>query len=86
MGGAWSTSGDVIVAKDTKTGRWEGPAFYTIGEASFGLQAGAESSELVLLAMTERGVMALLSSSAKLGADVGVTAGPVGIGCSCLRL
>lgn len=72
----------VFLARDEKTGRWNGPAFYTIGEASFGLQAGGDASEVVLLAMTERGVAALLSSSAKLGADVGIAVGPVGMGAS----
>ena len=78
VGGAGGTG--LLVARDAKTGQWKGPAFYTIGEGSFGLQAGAEASELILLAMTERGVMALLSSSAKLGADANATAGPVGVG------
>lgn len=77
--GASGGSG-VLVARDPKTGQWNGPAFYTIGEASFGLQIGGEAAEVVLVAMTERGVTALLSHSVKLGGDVGVAAGPVGIG------
>jgi lipid-binding SYLF domain-containing protein len=72
----------VLVARDPGTGSWNGPAFYTVGEASFGLQAGGKASEVVMLAMTERGVNALLSPSVKLGADVGVAAGPVGAGAS----
>jgi lipid-binding SYLF domain-containing protein len=36
----------------------------------------------VLVAMTERGVTALLSTSAKLGGDAGVAVGPIGIGAS----
>ena len=72
----------VFMVWDSKTGHWAGPAFYTIGEGSFGLQAGAQSSEVVLLAMTERGVTALLNSSAKLGADAGVAVGPVGMGAA----
>ena len=72
----------VLVARDPGTGSWNGPAFYTIGEASFGLQAGGKASEVVMLAMTDRGVNALLSPSVKLGADVGVTAGPVGAAAS----
>jgi len=72
----------VLVARDPGTGGWNGPAFYTVGEASFGLQAGGKASEVVMLAMTERGVNALLSPSVKLGADVGVAAGPVGAGAS----
>jgi lipid-binding SYLF domain-containing protein len=69
-----------LVARDRKTGAWAGPAFYTIGEASFGFQAGGEASEVILLAMTDRGITALLGNSVKLGADVGVAIGPVGIG------
>jgi lipid-binding SYLF domain-containing protein len=72
----------VLLARDSATGRWNGPAFYTIGEASFGLQAGGQASEVVMLAITDRGVNALLSPSVKLGADVGVAAGPVGAGAS----
>jgi lipid-binding SYLF domain-containing protein len=72
----------VFVVKDGNTGSWVGPAFYTIGEMSFGLQAGAQASEVILLAMTDRRVTALLSSSVKLGADVGIAAGPIGIGAA----
>lgn len=72
----------VFVVRDRKTGTWAGPAFYTIGEASFGFQAGGEASEVILLAMTDRGITALLSDSAKLGGDVGVAVGPVGIGAA----
>jgi len=69
-----------FVAYDPKTKKWGGPAFYTIGEASFGLQAGGDASEVVLVALSERGMTALLATSAKLGADVGVALGPVGAG------
>jgi SH3 domain-containing YSC84-like protein 1 len=72
----------VLVARDPGTGSWNGPAFYTVGEASFGLQAGGKASEVIMLAMTDRGVNAMLSPSVKLGADVGVAAGPVGAGAS----
>ena len=77
--GASGGSG-VLLARDEKAEAWNGPAFYTIGEASFGLQIGGEASEVILLAMTERGVSKLLSTSVKLGADVSVAAGPVGAG------
>jgi len=79
--GASGGSG-VMVAKAGKGSGWSGPAFYTIGELSYGLQIGGEASEVVLLAMTERGVTAFLSNSLKLGADIGVAAGPVGIGAA----
>ena len=79
--GASGGSG-VLVARDSLSGRWLGPAFYTIGAASFGLQFGGSASEVVLLAMTDRGVNAMLESSIKLGADVAVAAGPVGMGAA----
>src|SRR5438552_3342510 len=67
----------VFFARGERPEQWNGPAFYTIGEVSFGFQAGADASEIVLLAMTNRGVTALLSTSVKLGADASVAAGPV---------
>jgi len=70
----------VFFARGERPEQWNGPAFYTIGEVSFGFQAGADASEIVLLAMTNRGVTALLSTSVKLGADASVAAGPVGVG------
>jgi len=79
--GAAGGSG-VFVARDRLSGQWLGPAFYTVGEASFGFQIGGSASEVVLLAMTDRGVTALLESSIKLGADVGVAVGPVGMGAA----
>ena len=68
-----------FLARDEKHA-WGGPAFYTIGQVSFGLMAGGQASEVVLVALTDRGVAALLATSAKLGADVAIAAGPVGAG------
>jgi len=79
--GAAGGSG-VFVAYDDKASRWAGPAFYTLGELSFGFQAGGDASEVAILAMTDRGVTALLSSSIKLGGDASIAAGPFGIGAS----
>ncbi len=76
--GASGGSG-VLLARD-REGTWRGPAFYTLGEGSFGLQIGGEASEVVLLIMTQRGVTTLLSDSVKLGVDIGVAVGPVGAG------
>lgn len=59
---------------------WGGPAFYTIGEASFGLQAGGDASQVILIALTDRGVSSLLTTSAKLGGNISIALGPVGAG------
>jgi lipid-binding SYLF domain-containing protein len=77
--GASGGSG-VFLARDDKTMKWSGPAFYTLGGVSFGLQAGGEASEILLLVMSDRGVSALLSNNFKLGADASVAVGPVGAG------
>ncbi|CUQ65808.1 lipid-binding SYLF domain-containing protein [Candidatus Nitrospira inopinata] len=70
----------VFLAKDETTGEWSNPAFYTMGTASIGFQFGVQASEIVLLAMTRRGVESMLTNTFKLGADVSVAAGPVGAG------
>jgi lipid-binding SYLF domain-containing protein len=75
-----ASGGNAVAMVREKNGTWSEPAFYTIGGASFGLQIGAQSSQVILLAMTDRGANALTDNSFKLGADVGVAAGPVGMG------
>jgi SH3 domain-containing YSC84-like protein 1 len=70
----------VFFAEGERPGQWNGPAFYTMGGVSVGFQAGGDASEVILLAMTERGVSAMLSTSLKLGADASIAAGPVGVG------
>jgi lipid-binding SYLF domain-containing protein len=79
--GASGGSG-VLLARDDASGQWRGPAFHTLGGASFGFQAGADAAEVIILAMTERGVTKLLSPQVKLGADISVAAGPAGGGAT----
>ena len=59
---------------------WNGPAFYTIGTASIGFQAGVDVAEFVGLAMTQKAVDALMSTEVKAGGGMSVAAGPVGTG------
>lgn len=70
----------VMLARDAKTGKWAGPAFYTLATASVGFQAGVEVSEVVTLVMTEKGLNSLMAPSVKLGGDASVAAGPIGVG------
>ena len=70
----------VVLARDQKSGKWAGPAFYTMATASVGFQAGIQVSEAVTLVMTDKGMNSLLSTSVKLGGDASVAAGPVGAG------
>ncbi len=64
----------------THDGGWSAPAFYTMGAGSIGFQIGGQTSEVVLVLMTDRALDAVLQNKIKLGADVGVAAGPVGGG------
>jgi lipid-binding SYLF domain-containing protein len=57
---------------------WSAPAFFTLTGGSFGLQIGVEGVDLIMLAMNEQGMQALLSSKFKIGGDVSAAAGPVG--------
>jgi lipid-binding SYLF domain-containing protein len=69
----------VLVAREP-SGKWVGPAFYTLATASIGFQAGVAASEMVTLVMTDKGMNSLLASSFKFGGDASVAAGPVGAG------
>jgi SH3 domain-containing YSC84-like protein 1 len=59
-------------------GPWSAPAFFAIEGGSFGLQAGGQATDFVLLIMNERGAKSVMSSKVKLGGDASVAAGPVG--------
>jgi SH3 domain-containing YSC84-like protein 1 len=70
----------VLVVRDAKTRKWQGPSFYTLATASVGFQAGVAVSEVLTLVMTEKALNALLSTSVKMGPDASIAAGPVGAG------
>lgn len=70
----------VLVARNEATGGWSQPAFYTLGGVSFGLQAGGQASETLIIVTNERGLNRLLNSGAKLGADLSMAVGPIGEG------
>lgn len=57
---------------------WSKPAFITMTGGSFGLQIGAQSTDVVLAFMDKSVVMRSLAQSFRLGGNVSVAAGPVG--------
>jgi len=57
---------------------WSAPAFISIGGGNFGFQAGAQSVDLIMLFMNDKGVQGLLSSKFELTGEASATAGPVG--------
>ena len=61
-----------------RNGGWSAPIFMQVGKGSWGFQIGAQSIDLVLLVMNERGTQKMLRNKVTLGAEASVAAGPVG--------
>ena len=59
-------------------GTWSNPAFVSLTGGSIGLQAGVQSSDIVLVFRSDRGLESIVNGKFTLGADAGVSAGPVG--------
>ena len=59
-------------------GPWSAPSMMALEGASFGLQAGGQATDFVILVMNTAGANAILASKVKLGGDASVAAGPVG--------
>ncbi len=57
---------------------WSAPVFIRMAGMSFGFQIGGQSTDLVLVAVNDRGFQDLLKSKFKIGGDASAAAGPVG--------
>jgi SH3 domain-containing YSC84-like protein 1 len=57
---------------------WSAPVFIRLAGGSFGFQAGGQATDLVLVAVNDRGFQDLLKSKFKIGGDAAASAGPVG--------
>ncbi len=57
---------------------WSAPAFIQVGGASWGLQLGGQSTDIVMVFQNQSGVQHMLSNKFKIGADASAAAGPVG--------
>ena len=78
IGGSYGRGAMVCRSGASFDGAWGSPAMYALDGGSFGLQLGAQSTDLVLLVMNTRGVEALLSTKVQLGANMSAAAGPKG--------
>src|SRR3954471_12649832 len=61
----------VLLTKDPR-GVWSFPAFYSLGGATLGLQAGFQNAKIVFFVMSERGLQRILRSEFKFGTQDGV--------------
>lgn len=70
--------GHGLVSVKSPDGTWSNPSFVTLTGGSIGFQAGVQSSDIVLVFRSERGLDSIVNGKITLGADAGVAAGPVG--------
>lgn len=67
----------VLVVRDSK-GRFSEPVFISMTGGSFGWQWGVQSTDIVLVFTSAKGVQGISGGKVTLGADASVAAGPVG--------
>jgi SH3 domain-containing YSC84-like protein 1 len=60
------------------SGNWSAPIMMQSHGGSFGLQAGGQAVDFVVMVMNDKGARAVIKGKAKLGGDASVAAGPVG--------
>src|SRR5271156_2626708 len=70
--------GQGVATCRTEGGRWSAPVCVQLAGGSFGFQAGGQATDLVLIAMNQKGLQDMLKNKVKLGADAAASAGPVG--------
>lgn len=70
--------GHGLISVKSADGTWSAPSFITLTGGSIGLQAGIQSSDIVLVFNSPRGLEGIVNGDFTLGADAGVAAGPVG--------
>ncbi|HEY7535699.1 MAG TPA: lipid-binding SYLF domain-containing protein [Thermodesulfobacteriota bacterium] len=71
----------LLSCRHDKTKKWGAPAFFTVSGASFGVQAGYKTADVVLLVMDPKGVDALLSGAMTIGSgNVSASSGSLGNG------
>jgi lipid-binding SYLF domain-containing protein len=74
--GARRGKGIIVVRQDDSS--WSNPAFITITGGSVGWQAGVQSTDIILVFKTRKGVAGIENGRLTLGADASVAAGPLG--------
>ncbi len=68
----------VALRRDPSDRKWGPPAFVTLLGGSFGWQIGVQSTELILLVMSDVNLKNLFKDKFTIGVDASVAAGPVG--------
>jgi len=74
--GARRGKGIIVIRQDDNS--WSNPAFITLTGGSVGWQVGAQSTDVILVFKTRKGVENIAGGKLTLGADASIAAGPVG--------
>lgn len=74
--GARHGKGIIVIRQDDDS--WSNPAFIRLTGGSIGWQIGAQSTDIILVFKTRRGVEGISNGKVTLGADASIAAGPVG--------
>lgn len=70
--------GKGVLSVRAPDGTWSNPSFISLTGGSVGFQAGVQSTDVVLVFRTRRGVDGVVNGKFTLGADAAIAAGPVG--------
>ncbi len=70
--------GEGLLSVKAADGTWSNPSFVSLTGGSVGLQVGVQSSDIVLVFRSDRGLESIVNGKFTLGADASVAAGPVG--------
>jgi lipid-binding SYLF domain-containing protein len=68
----------VLVVRDKLNSPWSNPTFVSLTGGSWGFQAGAQSSDIILVFTSKTGIEGVAGGKLTLGADASVATGPVG--------
>lgn len=72
------SNGNGVILTHSPKGEWSNPCFISISGGSVGLQAGGQTSEIVMVFRTAKSIKAVLTNEFSLGGEVAAAAGPVG--------
>lgn len=78
--GFGAEGGNGVILAKAPNGQWSYPSFYTMVGGSAGLQIGAQASEMVVLIMTDKALVATLKNRIRLGGELNAAVGTEGAG------
>ncbi|WP_369931074.1 lipid-binding SYLF domain-containing protein [Xanthomonas sp. NCPPB 2632] len=72
------SKGEGLISIKTHDGTWSNPNFISVGGAGVGFQVGIQSTDVILVFRTDRGIDGIINGKFTMGANASAAAGPVG--------